>query len=57
MVGHQRKHPLNCVVANGAHPLGSTVAQQFALEGGRLILLGSPEDKDELYKVGRPGTA
>lgn len=50
-MAHQRQHPLNCVVTNAAHGLGRAVAVAMAVEGGRLILLGDPEDKEELHKV------
>lgn len=51
MAGHQERAPLVCLISGVKTELGRTIAYTFAEEGGRVILVGETEDREELGRV------
>ena len=49
---HQNKHPLACLIT-GVGPRGAAkaIAEEFSRQGGKITIVGSQNDKDELEKV------
>lgn len=51
MAGHQEHAPLVCLISGVTTELGRTIAYTFAEEGGRPVLVGQSDEREELGKV------